>query len=337
MVEKIIENGSDKIRRIALNQLNLAQHIRFNRDLFSGIFAPDQKGMRGGKDSYSYERIRKVYDASHGEELPGRLVRDETDGPTGDRSVDEAFDGAGHTWNFYNEAYGRNSIDDYGMIINQTVHFGTDYNNAFWNGEQMVYGDGDGELFDSFTTDLDIIAHELTHGVVQYEAGLRYYFQSGALNESFADVFGTLVKQRALNQDVNGADWLVGDNVLVGKFALRSLKAPGTAYLDHPIIGTDPQPATMDDYAELSRWQDNGGVHINSGIPNHAFYIAAKEIGGNAWEKTGLIWYKALTEKLRSSANFAKAASATIRSAREEFGKTEEAAVTRAWREVKVI
>jgi Zn-dependent metalloprotease len=281
-----------------------------------------------------------VYDAEHSEDLPGSLARSEGDPPVEDACVDEAYDGAGETWGLYNNVYGRCSIDDRGMVIVQTVHYGEDFDNAFWNGEQMVYGDGDGELFARFTMDLDIIAHELTHGVTQYEAALRYWYQSGALNESFSDVFGILVKQYKLHQDVKEADWLIGANVLIGdEYALRSMKAPGTAYQGHPIIGDDPQPATMDDYNELPPWQDNGGVHINSGIPNHAFYLAAMEIGGYAWEKAGLIWYRTLCDKLGNVANFVRAATATILAAKDEFGSgsLEEKAVQKAWKNVKVL
>jgi Zn-dependent metalloprotease len=279
----------------------------------------ERESLTPGIDAHTCRLTRRVYDAQGSENLPGLLVRGEGDSASGDETVDEAYSGAGDAWNLYHDAYGRCSIDDRGMIIDQTVHYGEEHNNAFWNGEQMVYGDGDGELFTRFTIDLDIIAHELTHGVTQYEAGLRYWYQSGALNESFSDV---------------GTDVLIGEN-----YALRSMKAPGTAYQDHPIIGDDPQPATMDDYYELSPWEDNGGVHINSGIPNHAFYLAAMEIGGKPWEKTGLIWYRTLCEKLTQDANFVRAAGATILVAREEFGQgsQEEQAVRNAWKQVKVI
>jgi Zn-dependent metalloprotease len=284
--------------------------------------------------------VRKIYDAAHAEELPGKLVRSEGEKPGKDRAVNQAYDGAGHTDVLFREEYGRNSIDDRGMEVVQTVHFGEKHQNAFWNGGQMVYGDGDGVIFGSFTADLDIIGHELAHGVTQHEAGLVYEFQSGALNEHFSDVFGTLVKQRALNQDVQAADWLIGVNALLGKkYALRSLKAPGSAYVNHPVLGTDPQPATMAQYRDLPIWDDRGGVHINSGIPNHAFYRAAIAIGGDAWRKAGLIWYRALCDLLPANATFVRAAQATIQAARMEFGagSSEEQAVASAWKAVQVI
>jgi Zn-dependent metalloprotease len=340
MLDAIVEKGSDRQRSAALKTIKQSSHARMERSLIQEQPRAERKHLISGIDAHSCQLTRRVYDAGGSENLPGLLVRSEGDPDTGDSSVDEAFIAAGDTWDMYHDEYGRCSIDDLGMFIDQTVHYGEEYNNAFWNGEQMVYGDGDGELFTRFTIDLDVIAHELTHGVTQYEAGLSYWYQSGALNESFSDVFGTLVKQRKLNQEAQDADWLIGANVLIGEnYALRSMKAPGTAYIGHPVIGDDPQPATMDDYHEMSPWDDNGGVHINSGIPNHSFYLAAIELGGYAWEKAGLIWYRALCDKLTKDSNFVRAANACILAAREEFGtgSLEEQAVTKAWKQVKVI
>jgi Zn-dependent metalloprotease len=235
-----------------------------------------------------------VHEAQNTQRLPGVLVRSEGQDPTGDIAVNEAYDGLGHTYQLYADEYERDSIDDQGMRLIATVHYDENYDNAFWDGTQMVFGDGDGELFNRFTIALDIIGHELSHGVVEDEAGLIYWRQSGALNESIADVFGSLVKQYAAQETAEAADWLIGEGLFtdnVNGVALRSMKAPGTAY-DDPVLGKDPQPATMDGYVITSA--DNGGVHINSGIPNHAFYLAAVELGGYAWEKAGRIWYEAL-------------------------------------------
>ena len=175
------------------------------------------------------------------------------------------------------------------------MHYGVDYDNAFWNGERMVFGDGDGEIFTGFTGSLSVIAHELSHGVIEDEGGLVYRGQSGALNESIADVFGALVEQHHLGQTVDEASWLIGEGIFTDAVegrALRSLAAPGTAY-DDDVLGRDPQPAHMDGYV-VTR-DDNGGVHINSGIPNHAFYRTAMALGGHAWERAGRIWYRTIT------------------------------------------
>lgn len=226
------------------------------------------------------------------------------------------------------------------MPLDATVHFDRNYDNAFWNGQQMVFGDGDGTLFNRFTVSLDVIGHELTHGVTEKEAGLIYQGQSGALNESVSDVFGSMVKQYKLGQAAAAADWLIGAELLVpgpGRTALRSMKAPGTAY-DDPILGKDPQPARMKDYVHTV--SDNGGVHINSGIPNHAFYLAAVAIGGNAWERAGKIWYETLQDsRLRQNAGFRAFAKLTKSTADKLFGagSAESKAVAAAWKDVGVL
>jgi len=284
------------------------------------------------------EKRRTVYDAKNGQVLPGKLVRGEDDKKTKDVSVNEAFDGAGATYDFYRTVYGRNSVDGNGMRLDSTVHYGRNFDNAFWNGMQMVYGDGDGRIFNRFTQSLDVIGHELTHGVVQFSAGLVYQDESGALNEHFADVFGSLVKQFSKQQTADKADWLIGEGLLakgIKGIALRSLKSPGTAYND-PLLGRDPQPAHMKNFLRTD--DDNGGVHINSGIPNKAFATLATILGGFAWERAGKIWYETLTRRLTANATFQQCADATYESAGALFGaaSAEQLAVRQAWQTVGV-
>ncbi|MFJ9667564.1 M4 family metallopeptidase [Streptomyces sp. NPDC101219] len=281
---------------------------------------------------------RTVHDAGHGTGLPGRTVRAEGDEPGQDATVNRAYAGLGATFELLLSAYGRDSIDGAGMPLVATVHYDRDYNNAFWNGEQMVFGDGDGEIFLDFTLPIDVIGHELAHGVTQHTANLAYFDQSGALNESVSDVFGALIKQYSLGQTAAEADWLIGAGLLAPRVtgtALRSMKEPGTAY-DDDVLGKDPQPATMDDYVRTGR--DNGGVHINSGIPNHAFYLAATTLGGHAWERAGQIWYDVLTGgELPQDAMFTDFATLTVKAARARYGEGEELlAVTKAWERVGV-
>ncbi|MCF2446293.1 M4 family metallopeptidase [Dyadobacter sp. CY345] len=247
------------------------------------------------------------------------------------------------TWDLYYQIFGRNSIDNLGLALKHYIHYDNKYDNAFWDGRRMVYGDGDGKIFGSFTADPDIIGHELTHGVTQYESNLVYHNQSGALNESLSDVFGIMIKQRLLNQDVKKSKWLIGENVLKGaKYSLRSMKAPGTAYVNHPDLGTDPQPATFDKYMVLPDTDrgDWGGVHINSGITNFAFYVTAFNIGGFSWEKAGMIWYAAMTDKenFQPTSNFEDFKNLTIQKAELLFGSgsLEANAVTDGWAEAKV-
>jgi Zn-dependent metalloprotease len=281
---------------------------------------------------------RTVADAGHTTRLPGRTVRTEGGPPTADPAVNRAYDGLGATLALLLEVFGRRSVDGEGLPLQATVHYGEEYDNAFWDGQRMVFGDGDRVVFRDFTGCVDVIGHELTHGVVQYSAALEYRGQSGALNESLADVFGSLVKQYALGQQAEDADWLIGAGLLgpgVRGVALRSLKAPGTAY-DDPRLGRDPQPASMDGYLETA--SDEGGVHLNSGIPNRAFYLTAVELGGPAWERAGRIWYDAMTGgTLRPDADFADFARATVAAARSRFGDGPVVeAVAGGWKQVGV-
>lgn len=283
---------------------------------------------------------RIVFDAQHRETLPGVRVRGEDDAATGDDAVDEAFDGLGATFAFFAEAFGRAGIDGDNGALLATVHYGRDYDNAFWNGERMVFGDGDGEVFTGFTNSLTVIAHELAHGVTEASGGLDYEGQSGALNESLSDVFGVLAEQHHLGQTAEEATWLVGAEIFTDAVegeALRSLAAPGTAY-DDDVLGKDPQPGHMRDYVDTR--DDNGGVHINSGIPNRAFHLAATTLGGRAWERAGLVWYRTLTSgALSPRATFVEFARATIAAAEAEYGGDSEeiAAVRSAWIGVGVI
>jgi Zn-dependent metalloprotease len=328
LLEAIAANGSPEERRAAIATLARSERFRTRRELFGAVLQPIATG----------EKRRTVFDAGHRTALPGRRVRGEDDPPSEDSAVNEAYDGAGATYDLYIDAYGRNSIDGRGMRLDSSVHYGEAYDNAFWNGTQMVYGDGDGRLFTGFTGAVDVIGHELTHGVTAHEANLDYSGQPGALNESMSDVFGSLVKQRVLGQTAEEADWLIGEGLFTARVhgvALRSMKAPGTAY-DDPVLGKDPQPARMEDYVVTS--EDDGGVHINSGIPNRAFYLAAVAIGGPAWEKAGRIWYIALRDVLRRTSDFAAAARGTARAAGQLYGTSgsEERAVADAWDAVGV-
>ena len=322
--KKIVEKGTKKQKEQAWKNLILTEQLR-GRRLVTGLMS--------SMFSVSNRLERTIFDAKNSENLPGTLVRREGGKAKGGKDVTEAYDYSGSTYNFFRDVFNRNSIDTRGMKLDSTVHYGEDYNNAFWNGTQMVYGDGDGDIFERFTKSIDVIGHELTHGVTQYEAALEYEGQAGALNESFSDVFGSLVKQYSLKQKAEKADWLIGSGLFTRKvkgIALRSMKEPGSAYND-PTIGKDPQPGHMKEYVNTT--SDNGGVHINSGIPNRAFYLTAVELGGYAWEKAGRIWYITLTERLRERSNFQRAAISTIEVAENLFGRgsKEQKAVQKAW------
>jgi Zn-dependent metalloprotease len=282
---------------------------------------------------------RTISDAHGSQTLPGAQVRAEGAEATGDAAADEAYAGLGDTYALYQQAYGRSSLDGAGLLLGATVHYGRAYDNAFWDGERMVFGDGDGEVFTRFTVSPSVIGHELTHGVTQFTAGLVYQGQSGALNESLSDVFGVLVEQHAAGQSAAEASWLVGQGLFLPAVqgrALRDMAAPGTAY-DDDVLGRDPQPATMTGYVETT--DDNGGVHLNSGIPNHAFQLAAVAMGGRAWERAGQVWFDVLTGgTLAADVDFAVFAAATVAAAGSRYGDGSDVqgAVRTAWNQVGV-
>ncbi|MGJ7458009.1 M4 family metallopeptidase [Halomonas sp. RA08-2] len=330
LLERIASGGSDRLRECARRTLLADRGFRARTSLTPSLPRMARPG----------EPLRYVHSAEGRQELPGRRVRSEGEEESGDPAIDEAYHGLGETYRLFWQAFGRHSLDDRGLPLLATVHYGQDYDNAFWDGRQMVFGEGDGELFQRFTIALDIIAHELTHGVIQYEAALAYAGQSGALNESLSDVFGSLTKQHARGEDVDQADWLIGEGLFtdrVAGVALRSMAAPGSAY-DDPLLGRDPQPGHMDEFVVTE--QDHGGVHINSGIPNRAFHLAAMALGGYAWEGAGQIWYDTLVDaRLERDSDFAIFAALTQASAARRFGggSREARAVLEAWREVGVL
>ncbi len=302
--------------------------------------APSSTSTREQDASSTPGPQRTIGDAKNEQTTPGTTVRTEGGEATGDPAADEAYDGLGDTWTMYWDVFSRNSVDGKGLPLVATVHYGRDYDNAFWDGSQMVFGDGDGKIFGRFTKSIDVIGHELTHGVTQYTAGLNYQGQSGALNESVSDVFGVLVKQHTLGQSADQADWLIGADLLlpgVQGRALRDMLHPGTAY-DDPRLGKDPQPADMSGYVDTE--EDNGGVHTNSGIPNRAFALAATTLGGNAWETAGPVWYAVLTgDGIRADCDFATFAGLTVAAAERLYGSAsaELTAIRQAWQTVGVL
>ncbi len=331
ILDRLAESEDAVLRRTAQDAMVLSAEARTTRRLLATM------PMMAAIPSPEGKKNRLVYDAQNKpfSSLPGKLIRKEGDKAVADPAVNEAYDNAGTTYDFYYKVFSRNSLDGRGMSLISSVHLMKNLNNAFWTGEQMAYGDGDGRIFIRFTKSLDVVGHELTHGVVTHTSNLEYQGESGALNESFADVFGSLVKQWKRKHPVTKADWKIGPDIMgpgVKAKCLRTLTAD-KAYTNDPILGTDPQPKHMKD--KFTGSDDHGGVHINSGIPNHAFYRLAMALGGNAWEKAGAIWYKALVA-LTTTSNFQDAAAATAQAAGALYGSNgaEEKAVKDAWKAV---
>jgi Zn-dependent metalloprotease len=339
IVDEIVDKGTPQQRAAALRTKAVDNTFRALRLATQAArFAPQRHASRA--PMLTPQKRRTIYTANHTQNLPGTLARAEGQSATGDIAVDEAYDGLGATFDFFEQVFDRNSIDDAGMPLDATVHFGQDYNNAFWNSVQMVFGDGDGQIFNRFTIALDVIGHELAHGVTEDESQLQYFNQSGALNESMSDVFGSLIKQFLRNQTADQADWLIGEGLLASGIqgvALRSMKDPGSAF-DDPLLGKDPQPKHMDNFVRT--FEDNGGVHINSGIPNHAFFQVATLLGGHAWEKAGYIWYDALRDaRVKPNTGFRRFAQITYDVAGRLYGLTglERKAVYEGWAAVGIV
>jgi Zn-dependent metalloprotease len=330
LLARLLHHEDADVRAAAAATLALDHRFRIAR--------AEAAARRGGKAAQpvTFARIggtvqRTIYDQRHSTaQQPGAVVRVEGQAPVADEAVNQAYDGLGDTYDYYWTVFARDSIDAQGLPLLGLVHYGEDYDNAFWDGAgHMFFGDGDGRLLTQTTAGIDVIGHELTHGVTQHEANLVYSGQSGALNESVSDVFGIQVKQRVLGQSADESDWLIGADIVGPELApaLRSMKAPGTANAH------DDQPADMDGYV------DGGDVHTNSGIPNRAFAVVATTLGGNAWDAAGPIWYAALTNpQLTANATFAAFAALTLAHARRTYGagSREEDAVRDGWEAVKV-
>jgi Zn-dependent metalloprotease len=325
------ESGDPKARRLAVEAIARSATLRATRVAFAQLPA------MAALPSPQSKKHRLVYDMKHQGStfLPGKLVRSEGGRKSKDPAVNEAYDYSGATYDFYKKLFQRNSLDDRGMTLVSSVHLGKNYNNAFWNGEQMAYGDGDGVIFIRFTKSIDVVGHELTHGVISHSSNLVYRNEPGALNEHFADVFGTLVKQWKRKQTAAKADWLIGADIMGPGTTAKSLRTfkEGKAYENDPLLGTDPQPKHLRD--KYTGMADAGGVHINSGIPNHAFYLVATALGGRAWEKPGKIWYRTLLA-LNQTSDFAQMVATTTQQAGALYGagSAEEKAVTKAWQAV---
>ncbi len=269
-----------------------------------------------------------VFDSRQTTSLPGVAVANPA--TSKDATAARAFTETAAVVRFYRECFGRNSVDNAGMTLISSVHYGVKYANAFWNGSQMAYGDGDGQMFLDFTKANDVIGHELTHGVTQFTAGLNYENEAGALNESVSDVFGSMFRQWQAEQTADTADWLIGKDILgpraldKGYTCLRDLADPAAAHC------LSPQPGHYRDYVPGS------DPHDGSGIPNHAFYLAATKHGSKSREAVGTVWYEALTSpKARKNMTFKAFAKLTRQIAAARSGVDSPAtAVDEAWTEV---
>ncbi|MBJ7410401.1 MAG: M4 family metallopeptidase [Phenylobacterium sp.] len=329
MLTRLLESGNPTLVRIAYATGRAEASAHARRLERPAVLEGQAAFMVKGKG-------RSIYDMQGTEHpKPGVPLRGEADRPINDLAADAAYDHIGVTYDFYKDVLDRRSLDGRGYPISASVRYGHMVANAHWDGSQILLGEGDGEYFLSFARSLNIVAHEYTHGVISCSSNLAYQGQSGALNESFCDVMAAVVVQWRNQESVEQANWIIGGEVVGPKLGVPGFRSftKDPAFRDHPELGHDLQPKHMDGLIDDP--QDYGGVHVNSGIPSHAFYLAAQTLGGRTWEHVGLIWYEALI-KLGPLAEFRDAAEATVLAARRRFGPSsaETRAVMDAWRAV---
>ncbi len=277
-------------------------------------------------DAAAHVPEQHLYDCRQRKNLPGKPVTNVTNG------FKTVFDTTAKVVEFYKTVLGRNSVDDKGFDLVSSLHYLKKYDNAFWDGQQMVYGDGDGNVFNEMYLSPDVIGHELTHGVTQNESALRYAGESGALNESISDVFGAVFNQWLNQWDVTQPQgWLIGAGIMAapaqakGFTCLRDMRDPAAAHC------LSPQPAN---YGDIDPTAD---VHVNSGVPNKAFAMFATAVGGQASAKAIHVWYDTCTNRqLRSDATFSEFAALTIASATKLGGAALAAQCKAAWQGVGV-
>lgn len=336
MLRHLVDTSEGEHREMLASQIQQSSQLRGQR-----AAASKQKAVTAKLGSKLLHR--QVFDAQGRTFLPGKILRDEDDPPTHDKNANQAYDNIGIALQFFASVLGRNSVDGKGLRIDASVHYGYSFANAMWTGEQMLVGDGDGKHVTNLAGSLGIIAHEFSHGISQHmvKGGLGVVQvpgqpptlkgEAGALNESFSDVCASMVKQWHAGENVQAADWLLGEDILaphVGK-AIRSLKDPGNNRLTW---------REDDQIKDFRRFKISDDAHKASGIANHAFYLAATKLGGHSWETLGPVWFKGF-DKLRARATFLDAAHATLSVAATLHGKSSEThdAVKSAWKKVNVL
>ena len=304
--------------------LKVSNALRKKRSGFKRIF--QNSFFPSAKADSIITRNRETYDCKNSTSLPGELKLIEQSPLSSDLILNTAHVNSASVFNFFASVFNRLSLDGKGMTIKSCVHYDKNYNNAFWNGEQMVYGDGDGKFFISLTKGLDVCAHEMAHAVTQFTCNLWYMGQSGALNESFSDIMGIACKHWVNKQfEPEKANWLMGDEIVGPDFPGKAIRS----FKNEKAYDGDPQPKHMSKYVWTS--SDNFGVHINSSIPNRAFYELCLILNKPSYDKPSQIVYNAHIRYLKSWSNFKDCAKAQHKSALELYGNIEAQAVKEAW------
>lgn len=315
------------------------------RMLLAAFMDADENKPTYQRNDIHSARNRRTYDRNNSTS-GGSLARSENDGPHSDWVVNEAHDNAGITYDYYNSRHGRDSYNGSGATINSYVHHDRNYVNAYWNGSQMVYGDGDGSTSRELTV-LDIVAHELTHAVTDYSSDLIYSGESGALNEAMSDIFAAGAEAYR-DGGANSNTWKIGEEAWT----------PGTSgdalrYMDNPCRGQNCSQGSYTEHANYANRYtgsyDNYGVHLNSGILNHVFYLLVQggtttvdglsgdvNVPSIGMAKAEAIAYRANTVYLTASSDYQAARNAFANSASDLYGQAEVDAVHLAFDAVNV-
>jgi Zn-dependent metalloprotease len=312
-IEKRVEHRSRD--PMASNASNVSSELRRRRNEI--IKLPHIKPRGGIKTSSEVADNQDIFTAQRTYNLPGWKVANVATDAEKYVITKQCWDNTQEILEYYRDIVGFDLVDSLNGQVKSTLEVGEKYNNAFFTGEQMAYGDGDGIHFKEFCWDQTVVCHELGHGVVNGTVPLVYKNHSGALNESYADIFSVCFmhyKAKKSFKDLTKDDWMIGERCVVGQGALRSFTKTPSRSPYHPL-GPDTEPRHIKHRYRGS--EDNGGVHINSGIINHAFYQVCKSLanykGGNTWEHPLQLWFSLLKNKTISpKSNFAQFAKALI-------------------------
>lgn len=331
ILKKIAENDPDDRRRAFYADIVANQENKFRKkrkqiqdNLLNGGIVPDVDKAHTehllvydnkAQWDFSTQHLWEEYIEKHPPEMmkktKGRLPGKKAPRRTFTKDMDKIYD-------MFHDLLNRESFDNENATCNIFLKFGVNYPNAFWDGEYLAFGKGDGYYFRDFSKVFDIIAHEFGHAITQYESNLQYEMQAGALNESISDVFGICAYQRKYNLSVDKTNWMLSPNVFFKRVNAQGLRSftEEPAY-DDPVIGKDEQPKFMSEYVDLPNDEENdwGGVHTNSGIPNHAFYKFNMKLGGKSWANGSLdIWYHSMLKQngLSAHATFKDFANKTL-------------------------
>ena len=289
VLKKLAEDSklSDEVRKASLDTGNISIELRKLRKQAGKLTNAVALVQPSEMLALAVAPAVTVFNCQQTQTLPGTAVPNPA--ASADATVKRTFVETSAVADFFKQVFNRNSIDNAGMTMMSSVHYGNKFNNAMWNGSQMIYGDGDQAIFVDFTRGNDVIGHELTHGVTQHSLQLAYSGDAGGLNESMSDCFGSMFRQWRANQTVAKADWLIGSDIL-GPTA----KAKGLTCLRNMANPADPKALAPQPtkYAQITPGMD---PHFSSGPPNLAFCTACKKLGGKSWERIGQVWYRSLT------------------------------------------